>query len=146
LFDACTQDTACNSAFPEVESQFQTLVTQLTDQPRTVRVTDPSTGQDIDVVFDGYTLANLVVLASLTPGDVSAVPSWVHDLATGDGTQAATALLDTRPLTGITGYGLAFGVFCREQVPFTSPEQVRAEAKRALPDFPDAVLTLSHSQ
>jgi pimeloyl-ACP methyl ester carboxylesterase len=142
LFDACTQDTACNSAFPEVESQFQTLVTQLTNQPRTVRVTDPSTGQDIDVVFDGYTLANLVVLASLTPGDVSAVPSWVHDLATGDGTRAATALLDTRPLTGITGYGLAFGVFCREQVPFTSPEQVRAEAKRALPDFPDAVLTL----
>jgi pimeloyl-ACP methyl ester carboxylesterase len=142
LFDACAQDTACNSAFPDVENQFQTLVNELTAQPRTVRVPDPSTGQDIDVVFDGYTLANLVVLASLTAGDVSAVPSWVHNLAIGDGTQAATALLETRPPTGLTGYGLAFGVFCREQAPFTSPEQVRAEAKRALPNFPDAVLTL----
>ena len=142
LFDACAQDTACNSAFPELESQFHTLVDQLTDQPRTVRVTDPSTGQDIDVVFDGYTLANLVVLASLSPGDISAVPSLVDNLAAGDGTQAAAALLDARPLTGLTGYGLQFGVMCREQAPFTSPEQVQAEAKRALPDFPDAVLAL----
>jgi pimeloyl-ACP methyl ester carboxylesterase len=142
LFDACAAEVACHTAFPDLEREFRTLVTQLTAQPRTLPITDPTSGQMINVVVDGYTLANLVVLASLTPGELSTVPAWVHNLATGDGTQAAAALLDTRPPPGITGYGLQFGVACREWRPFTDPHGVQAEAKRALPDFPDTVLAL----
>ncbi|MDT0353111.1 alpha/beta fold hydrolase [Pseudonocardia charpentierae] len=142
LFDGCAADAACHTAFPDVESEFRTLVNQLTAQPRTIPITDPTSGQNINVVFDGYTLANLIVLGSLSPGDLSTVPAWVHNLATGDGTQAAAALLDTRPPAGLTGYGLQFGVVCREWAPFTSPDRVQAEAKKALPDFPDAVLAL----
>jgi pimeloyl-ACP methyl ester carboxylesterase len=142
VFDACVSDIACRSAFPDARGEFRTLVSQLTVRPRVVRVDDPSTGEIVDVVFDGYTFANLVVLASLTPGDLSAVPSIVHNLATGDGKEAAHALLRVRPPGGVTGYGLQFGVLCREQAPFTDLERVRAAAKQALPDFPDPVLAL----
>src|SRR5919112_6091912 len=62
LFDACAADAACHTAFPDLESEFRTLVTQLTAQPRTIPITDPTSGQNINVVFDGYTLANLIVL------------------------------------------------------------------------------------
>ena len=142
VFDACVADSACRSAFPDARAEFRTLVGQLTEHPRVVRVDDPYTGEIVDVVFDGYTLANLVVLASLTPGDLSAVPSIVHNLATGDGKEAAHTLLRVQPPGVVTGYGLQFGVLCREQAPFTDPERVRAAAKQALPDFPDPVLAL----
>ena len=66
----------------------------------------------------------------------------MHNLATGDGKEAAHALLRVWPPGGITGYGLQFGVLCREQAPFTDLERVRAAAKEALPDFPDPVLAL----
>ena len=142
LFDACAAEPACSSAFPDVESEFTSLVTSLTEQPRSVEVTDPATGQPTTVVIDGYTLANLVVVASLVPGSIAKLPAMIHDLATGSGTQAAEAVLGGRPPSGLTGYGLALGVFCSEQVPFTSPEQSFTDATAVLPGFPDAVLSL----
>ena len=67
VFDACVSDIACRSAFPDARGEFGTLVSQLTVRPRVVRVDNPYTGEIVDVVFDGYTFANLVVLASLSP-------------------------------------------------------------------------------
>jgi hypothetical protein len=66
----------------------------------------------------------------------------VHDLATGDGVKAARALLPSSEPIGLFGYGLQLGVQCREYVPLTSQDQMRAAGKQALPDFPDAVLSL----
>lgn len=119
LFEGCAADAACSAAYPNAESEFVGLVQQLDTTPRRVTVTHPATGQPIEVVIDGYTLANLVVVASLTPGSTAAVPSQVHDLAIGDGSEAALALLANRPPPGLTGHGLTYGVFCREQAAFT---------------------------
>lgn len=143
LFDDCAADTACNTAFPGVRSDFTAQVNALTEQPRTVTVPDPATGQNIDVLIDGYKLANLVLTASLVPGSIAPLPAMIDNLANGDGTAAATALLQGRPPTGVTGYGLAFGVFCAEHAALGSPQEMLAAGRAALPDFPDAVLSLS---
>ena len=37
----------------------------------------------------------------------------------------------------IVGFGLALGVFCRESVAYTTPEDVLAAAKEANPTFPE---------
>ena len=63
LFDACAEQPACARAFPELENEFHSLVTELTDEPRTITATDPATGAPVDVVVDGYRLANLVTHA-----------------------------------------------------------------------------------
>ncbi len=142
LFDACAAQPACTSAFPDVEAQFNALVTELAAQPRVVTVPDPAGGADVDVVVDGYALANLVVVASLSPGSIAGVPSLINNLATGDGTAAAAAMLAGRPPVGVTGYGLAYGVFCAEQAAFTNLEQAVAAAREVLPGFPESVLSL----
>ncbi len=64
----------------------------------------------------------------------------MHDLATGSGDRAAAALLTTRRPIGLASWGLDLGVICREEAPFTDARQVTAEAEKAFPDFPDAVL------
>jgi pimeloyl-ACP methyl ester carboxylesterase len=40
------------------------------------------------------------------------------------------------PMTGLTGYGLTYGVFCREDAAFTDPAALLAGARQALPDLP----------
>ncbi len=50
--------------------------------------------------------------------------------------------IETRPPSGLTGYGLQLGVTRREWAPFTDRQRIQNEAKRALPEFPDAVLAL----
>src|SRR6202035_5284045 len=42
----------------------------------------------------------------------------------------------------VVGYGLAFGVFCREGMAYTSRSAIFAAAKRVLPDVAHSVLKL----
>ena len=148
LFDACAAEAACNGAFPNVRAEFTKLVNDLTKQPRTISIIDPATGQPAEMVVDGYKLADLAgPEGSLGNANARArIPSLVHNLAAGDGTEAAAALLAKKEAAGaaagLTGYGLMFGVVCSEFVPFTNPEQATRRAKLALPNFPDPVLSL----
>ena len=142
LFDACANDRACSNAFPNARAEFTRLVNDLTQRPRTIPVKDPRSGRMIDVVVDGFKLANLVVRASSDADLRVQIPAIVHNLAAGDGTKAAAALVPSSGPIGLFGYGLALGVQCREYVPLTSQEQMGAEGKKALPDLPDAVLSL----
>ena len=142
LFAACAVDVPCDAAFPDLATDFTTLVNELTATPLTVTLTTP-TGATTDVVIDGFTLANLVVVASLTPGTLAPMPKLINDLSAGDGTAAAQTVLAgaTGTLAGLTGYGLSYGVFCRESIAFTDEAQLAATAREALPDFPDVALS-----
>ena len=143
VIDACAAQPACHAAYPNLRGDLTTAITKLDQQHLSVDVPDPATGRSVRAVFDGYQAANLLVLLSLHPGSFAGMPAMVHELATGGGAQAGAALLATVPPPGITGYGLTYGVFCREQAPFTTPPRTLALAKQALPDFPESVLALT---
>jgi pimeloyl-ACP methyl ester carboxylesterase len=117
-------------------------VNDLTAHPRTISVTNPLNDQQAGVVIDGFKLAELVGPGSNNADLRSRIPSLVHDLATGGGTEAALELLPKRLPAGLWGYGLQWGVQCSEYVPFTTLKQMLADAKQALPAFPDEVLSL----
>lgn len=142
LFDACAADTACNAAYPNVRDEFTELVNDLTENRRTVPVTDPATGQDIGMVIDGYKLASLVDRAMSIPGSPAKVPSLVHNLASGDGTEAAAEILAQRLPPEEISYGFRLSAVCSEMVARTDRERARVADKETLPDFPDAVLSL----
>ena len=120
LFDACARRPLCYNACPEVYAEFTSLVSDLTEDPRTVTVADPASGERVDVVVDGYKLANLVVRTSNDPELRAEIPLIVHDLATAGGVRAAQALLPSSGPIGLFGYGLQLGVQCGEYVPRTS--------------------------
>ncbi len=66
---------------------------------------DPTTGQSVEVLIDGYKLANLVLTSSLSPGLIAPIPALIDNLANGDGNQAAARLAAGVPPPGVTGYG-----------------------------------------
>jgi pimeloyl-ACP methyl ester carboxylesterase len=140
LFQACTAQTACRTAFPHLKATFAATVHRLSSHPLHVQLPATSTSPARTVVIDGYTFANLIVVLSLTPGNYAGMPSLISQVARGDGTLAARTLIGTITPPDLTGYGLTFGVFCREQVAFTTAKQNLAIAQKALPAFPKAVL------
>jgi pimeloyl-ACP methyl ester carboxylesterase len=143
LFDDCATVPACATAHPTFEADFTALVNDLATNPRTVPVADPATGREVPVVIDGYKVANLVVVSSLSPGDIAPLPTIIDNLAHGDGSLAAQRLAAGAPPPGVTSYGLALGVFCSEHAAFTSRERMVDAARAVLPGFPDAVLALA---
>lgn len=141
IFDACAEQPACAASFPNLEAEFIETVIRLNTTPIVVSVPNGS-GESIPVNIDGFQLANLVVLTSLETNAYAGIPSMIHALATGDGREAAARLLDAPSPAGITGYGLQYGVFCREWANWTTADEVKTRAKAALPGFPDEVLDL----
>ena len=93
-------------------------------------------------MVDGYKFANLVNTRSLAKGGLDDVPAIIAAAAKGDVQPAANAIAAAgQPQPSlVVGFGLALGVFCRESVAYTTPEDVLAAAKKANPTFPEDVL------
>jgi pimeloyl-ACP methyl ester carboxylesterase len=155
LIKACEAQPACNAAYPNLRHDFIDTVNTLDRHPLTVAVRAEaaitalaplavSADNTVKIVFDGYQMANLLVQLSFGGKDLVYMPAIVHGLAHGDGTLAATFLQQvvTGAPTGSTGYPLLWGVFCREQMAFTSPAALLKAAQRALPGFPTSTLRL----
>jgi pimeloyl-ACP methyl ester carboxylesterase len=139
LFAACAAQPACATAYPRLRQEFFETVRRLHDEPQTVEVTSPSGEPSARVVLDGYRTANLINVLALNPGKLAEAPAIVHALAEGNADPAAKMLHSVAP-PGLNGYGLMFGVVCREETAFTEPAIVQAKAQRALPEFPEDVL------
>ena len=116
--------------FPDLENEFHSLVTELLTSLND-HTTDPVSGELTDVVIDGYRLANLV-LTQIEQGRSPTSLMLVHALA-----QVTVLRLPQRSVgeaRGVSlGWGLDFGVLCREHALYTDLEQVAANAKQALP-------------
>ncbi len=140
VFDACAAQPACDAAYPRLAEEFTATVNRLAATPLVVPVTDAA-GKTVQVTLDGYQLANMVLLA-ISSRASEGVPRMIHQLANGDGRAAATILHAMAPIPGLIGYGLQWGAFCREVRPQSSPQQILAAGRAALPGWPDAVLSM----
>jgi pimeloyl-ACP methyl ester carboxylesterase len=141
IYKACAAEPNCHAAFPDGLAEYTRVINDLAANPRIVHVTDPKTRQDATVVIDAYKLSYTVQFATLI-GHAPSIPSIVHDLAVGDGTEAALEVLAGRFPPAFNSYGLQWGVVCREMVGRTNPKRVSAAGKHDLPDFPTSVTAM----
>lgn len=142
MYAACAAQEACAAAYPDLEAEFTDTVTRLEAEPTTVPVTTAA-GDTVAVVVDGYKLANAVVLRLATgPANSAVLPQMIHEIAAGDGAGIASTLVLSVPPADLVGLGLQWGVFCSEDVPRTSLEEVVSLGAKALPEFPESVLAL----
>ena len=140
IFGACRAQARCRSSFPRLERTFTRLVRRLEFDPVRTTVTDPSTGRPTRVVLDGGALANWLVGMSFFTSQYKHVPSWIAELAAGDPQSIAASRLAQVAPPGFVGYGLTYGVVCREWVPFDSEREVLAHGRDVLPRYPRSVL------
>jgi len=146
LFQACVAETACNAAHPRLEETFTELVNKFEADPQTTTVRDPVTGKDLKVVLDGGALVDWLRNQNYAVPLLRAAPDLIGGLAAGR-PEAIEAIAKHRvgrappPGPGVPaiGYGLAYGVTCREDYPFATPEDLAAAGRAAFPNYPASV-------
>lgn len=129
---------------PHLGRTFTRLVRRLESHPLQTAVTDPNTGKPAKVVLDGGALVEWLVETTLATPLIKYVPDQIGQLAEGNPTSIAAARLRaglaTAAAPGYVGYGLQFGVVCREYTPFDSERKVIAAGQRVFPRYPRSVL------
>ena len=145
IFQACAAEAACNAAHPHLEQTFTGLVNKLEAEPLTATVKDPTTGKDINVVIDGGALIDWLRNQNYAVPMLQAAPNRIDGLAADRPEIQAIALdrVSRAPLPGpdvpALGYGLSYGVSCRESYPFATPEDLAAAGRKAFPDYPASI-------
>ena len=146
LFHACAAETACNAAHPHLEETFTRLVNKLEAAPLTTTVSDPATGKDVKVVLDGGALVDWLRNQNYAVPSLRAAPERIDGLAAArpDSIEAiAKGRADRAPPSGpdvpALGYGLSYGVTCREDYPFATPQDLVAAGRQAFPDYPASI-------
>jgi pimeloyl-ACP methyl ester carboxylesterase len=146
LFQACAAEAACNAAHPHLEKTFSELVNKFEAEPLTTIVRDAITGKNLKVVLDGGALVDWLRNQNYAVPLLRAAPDLIDGLAAGR--PEAIEAIDKDRITRVPppgpgvpalGYGLSYGVTCREDYPFATPEDLAAAGREAFPDYPATV-------
>jgi pimeloyl-ACP methyl ester carboxylesterase len=140
LFGACASQRRCRTRYPRLQRTFTRLVRRLESRPTRMIVRDPQTRERTKVVLDGGALVNWLVGMSFATPSYKDVPKWIGQLAAGRPKSIATSRAGQTSPPGVVGYGLTYGVVCREWTPFTSEADILAQGRRQLPKYPASVL------
>ena len=81
LFQACAAETACNAAHPRLAETFSRLVNKLEAEPLTTTVSDPTTGENLEVVLDGGALVDWLRNQNYAVSSLRAAPDRLDGLA-----------------------------------------------------------------
>jgi pimeloyl-ACP methyl ester carboxylesterase len=132
---ACNDEPACAAAYPDLLAMFTTAVNALNQTPAKVSVRGPA-GQPVAVTVDGFKLVSLIVTWTTDRARVADIPRMIFEAARGD-------VVLPSDQWGLLGSGLAFGAYRQEMANRTTPEQVLAEARKAMPRLPESVLRIT---
>ena len=123
IFARCAADSACQSAFPDLQRDFDSLLQRLEEQPVTVNVPDPTSGADTAVLVSAKIAGSMVRLISYSSEFSALIPWLVHTAADGDLRPLASQYLLTSKSSGSAiEQGLFYAVVCSEDIPFLPPE------------------------
>ncbi len=127
LFDSCATDTECNAAYPNLETVFWNLLSQLDAKPVTITTGNPQTGTVIENV-DGSTVMN-VIIGSIKESDlINTAPQSIYRFKNGDfSTLIATQSSLPYGFEGIN-IGLFISMMCHENILATTPQELQGIA------------------
>ncbi len=120
IFSRCAADATCERAFPRLADDWAALLRRVDQNPGTVTIPHPRTGEPTQVKFDRNTLSAAIRLFSYQQETVALLPLLIHSAqATGDLRQlAAQSLIVTQQVEGSLSIPLHHSVVCAEDVPF----------------------------
>ncbi len=133
LFDACAADADCSAFYPDLRTVFYALVDHLNADPITVVVSTGDGG--VPVVVDGDRLMDVVFMGMYRADVIPALPHLIYEVNEGSTEQLAGHLPVYLTFTASTG--MRNSVQCREEVPFSSFEDVLAESAGVQPQVAD---------
>jgi len=127
MFSDCALSTRCNTAYPDLEKVFNTLIERFELKPANVKVFSPVTGYSREIKVNGTDMLSAIVWGLHTSALTPVVPKAIYDIDAGDYTFLTYALGE--PANEYKDLNLAtyFATVCSEQIYASTPEQVDSD-------------------
>ncbi len=113
LADACAADATCAANNPDLETTLLSLLERLSAEPINMTVTNPDSGEMVDIKFDDSLLAQVVFSTMYDTLALTKLPSQITMAERGDFSWAADMVVAL--LQPDFGVGLNWAVICSER-------------------------------
>jgi pimeloyl-ACP methyl ester carboxylesterase len=132
LFLRCAAETPCREAFPDLKTDFESLLRELEEEPVQVTIPDPVTSEPVELTFTPEKLASALRLLTYAPETTALLPLLIHHAAeTGNFDRlAAQYRLVTQQLDESLSEGMYNSVMCSEDLPFYNLQQAEQAASQ----------------
>ena len=125
----CAADAACQSSFPNLKSEFDTVLSRFARGAMSVQMIDPATGQPRTVRLERENYVERLRALLYSTGGARFVPLVVHRAFLND-FEAFQTMAARYNLGGpATSRGMYFSVTCAESAPFISEQDIVAETR-----------------
>ncbi|MGB5210979.1 MAG: alpha/beta hydrolase [Gammaproteobacteria bacterium] len=129
LFSRCASDPACNQRFPNLAGQFQSLRQRLMDDPVSMTLPHPVSGEPVELEFGQAALVTAIRLLSYNDNGISLLPLLISNAAEGRMTPlAAQSLMVAEGLGEALSAGMHNTVVCSEDLPFVRMDRDQWQA------------------
>lgn len=124
LFARCANDPACNEQFPNLETEFATLLEHLAE-PVEISIADPVSGEATEFTLTRDLLTQFIFNLLYSPEFVSLLPLLIHTTyETSDfGPLVSQAFIFSNNLT--LAHGMLYSVTCTEDASFFSLDEAK---------------------
>jgi pimeloyl-ACP methyl ester carboxylesterase len=116
LLENCQKEISCQQAFPQLEQEFQTLLTRVEKSPAQVNITHPRLGTQTKFVISSAKLLGTIRSQLYSVATRSLVPLVIHQAYLGNYMPLAGLVAQTEGGQGIY-IGLLFNITCNEDYP-----------------------------
>lgn len=127
----CKSDPQCILASPDLENQLARIVAELNARPLTVTIEDPMSGQPVDLTVDGSFFLFVIYQMHFIGPFVPLVAPLIAAVSEGEDAGLVELLPVLLSATAGISSGFYYSVICQDEVPFTSEEEVLAQAEAA---------------
>ncbi len=132
IFTACKADAECNTAYPNLEKQFYSLVQKLGAKPILIDVSDSQTKTTSKLLLDGSDIVNGVYSALETQYKLASLPSLISRAEQNDN-QALMTLAETKLEVSNFAWGMRYSVWCVEEMPFQNRSLIKNQITTSYP-------------
>lgn len=113
IFAACEADPACREQYPDLEERFFAVIRNYNENPVTLTLTDPETGDSYDAYLDGEGLRSVLFQLLYVPRMNAVLPKIVSDLERGD-TRYIQGMWPLLAFDQLVAEGMYYSVICAE--------------------------------
>jgi len=129
----CRADAVCAAKYTDLARRFADRLESLDRQPVTIQITDPVAMKTKEIAVTGMALQDVVAHALYGAETIRYMPAFLDRLIEADAVELQRWIQpDVSAWYGgdDMSEGAFYAFFCAEQLPFSNPEEVEAEAAR----------------
>jgi pimeloyl-ACP methyl ester carboxylesterase len=130
FFTRCESEEACETTFPELRSEFESLLARLEESPAEITISHPLTNKPLELTVNRQMIANMVFNTLYVPELVATLPRSIH---TAYADENYVPLISQALLVNAGLYeGMFYAVACTEDAPLIPTDEAAQRGEESI--------------